>query len=52
MVAAFIFILIFGTFVALRRERRRESLIFFAISIVGVTLLFLHHATDTLGLSF
>ena len=52
MAAAFIFILIFATFVALRGERRRRSLILFSLSMVGVTLLFLHHATDALGLSF
>lgn len=52
MVAAFIFILVFATFVALHRERRRLSLILFAMSMILVTLLFLHHATDRLGLSF
>lgn len=52
MVAAFIFILILGTFMALRREHRRRSLILFSLSMLFVTLLFLHHATDSLGLSF
>ena len=52
MVAAFIFMIIFGTFVALHRERRRLSMILFAMSMILVTLLFMHHATDHLGLSF
>tara|TARA_B100001057_G_scaffold103721_1_gene101168 strand:- start:205 stop:363 length:159 start_codon:yes stop_codon:yes gene_type:complete len=52
MVAAFIFILIFGTFIALRRPSRRLGLILFTASMVCVVLLFLHHATDPLGLSF
>jgi hypothetical protein len=52
MVAAFIFILLLGTFMALHRERRRLSMILFAMSMILVTLLFLHHATDPLDLSF
>lgn len=52
MVAAFIFILLFGTYVTLHREHRRSSLILFTISMILVTLLFLHHATDRLDLSF
>lgn len=52
MVAAFIFMLMLGTFLALRHDRRRLSLLLFAMSMVLVTLLFLHHATDSLGLSF
>ena len=52
MVAAFIFIVILATFMSVRRDQRRRSLILFALSMLFVTLLFLHHATDTLGLSF
>jgi hypothetical protein len=52
MVAAFIFIFLFGTYVTLHREHRRSSLILFMVSMILVTLLFLHHATDRLDLSF
>jgi hypothetical protein len=38
--------------VTLHREHRRSSLILFLVSMILVTLLFLHHATDRLDLSF
>jgi|GEM_PF-3635414 len=52
MIAAFIFILIFATIFTMRRAKPKMSLVFFFISLSCVTLLFLHHATDELGLGF
>ncbi len=52
MIAAFIFILILMTAFTLRRKNPRVTLVLFGVSMVCVTLLFLHHATDRLGLSF
>jgi hypothetical protein len=52
MIPAFIFILIFATVFTMRRAKSKMSLVFFFISLSCVTLLFLHHATDELGLGF
>ncbi|MDC0429543.1 DUF5993 family protein [Phycisphaerales bacterium] len=52
MIGSFIFILILLTVFTLRRKNPRLTLVLFGVSTVCVALLFLHHATDQLGLSF
>jgi hypothetical protein len=52
MIAALIFIFILATLLTMRRAKPKMTLIFFFISLSCVTLLFLHHASDELGLSF
>jgi hypothetical protein len=52
VIAAIIFILMLVLVFMLRRPKIKMTLVFFAISMVCVTLLFLHHASDKLGLSF
>jgi hypothetical protein len=52
MIAAFIFILILATVFTMRRAKPKMALALFFISLSCVTLLFLHHASDELGLGF
>lgn len=52
MVAAGIFTLLLLTLVAFLRGRGRWGIALFTASLVATLLLFLHHATDTLELSF
>ena len=52
MVAASIFILILVTVFMLHRPKPKMALIFFGVSMTCITLLFLHHAIDDLGISF
>jgi hypothetical protein len=47
-----IFLLIFATLIALVRGYRKTALTLFALSLAATLLLFRHHATDPLPLSF
>ena len=52
MIAALIFIFILATLLTMRRAKPKMALALFFISLSCVTLLFLHHASDELGLGF
>jgi hypothetical protein len=47
-----IFLLILATLVALWTGRRRLGLALFVVSLAATLMLFNHHATSTLSLSF
>ena len=52
MIAASIFLLLLITLLTTLTRRPRLTLLMFIVSWVAVLLLFLHHATDSLNLSF
>lgn len=52
MIASVVFLLILATAVTAIRGRRRSTVVLQLVSLVAVTLLFAHHVTDRLGLSF
>lgn len=47
-----ILLLILATLVSMLRGHRKTALTLFALSLVSMLLLFSHHATDKLPLSF
>lgn len=52
MIPTAIFTLLLLTLLSFRKERSDLGRIMFAVSLVATLLLFLHHVTDPLGLSF
>ena len=52
MIAASIFLLLLLTLLTTLTRRPRLTLVMFIVSWVAVLLLFLHHSTDSLNLSF
>jgi hypothetical protein len=52
MVAASIFLSLFLTLLTTLARRPRLTLVMFIVSFIAVLLLFLHHVTDSLNLSF
>jgi hypothetical protein len=51
MVAASIFMLLFFTLFSARLKKPGMTIALFLISLVAIILLFLHHATDALGIN-
>ena len=52
MVATGIFILLLLTLLSRRLKLRGLSVVLFILSLVAIALLLLHHASDTLNVSF
>ncbi|MEE2971975.1 MAG: DUF5993 family protein [Planctomycetota bacterium] len=52
MIGSVIFLLILATAIMAIRGRRRSTIVLQLVSLVAVVLLFAHHVTDRLGLSF
>ena len=52
MIPTAIFTLLLLTLLSFRKERSDLGRIMFTVSLVATLLLFLHHMTDPLGLSF
>lgn len=47
-----IFLLLFGTLLSMRTEKRWLTLVLFGVSLAAILLLFRAHATSTLDLNF